>query len=239
MRTPQELDRLRDQAVTLRRQGKSRRQIQETLGIATSTLNQILRGEPLPPERTWPGYEESKRRAAEGLRRHWAAEHPAREATRAAVSAAAAAQIGELTDREIILAGSIAYWCEGAKSKPYRIDEYVRFVNSDPALIRFFLRFLDKAGVSRDRHRYRVHIHESADVDAAVSYWASVTGGAPDRFAKPVIKRHTPRTSRPRDNADYHGCLQVSVLKSSALYRDISGWAHGVMTAKRLGAEPW
>ncbi len=58
------------------------------------------------------------------------------EAARAAISAAAAAQVGELTDREIIVAGAIAYWCEGAKSKPYRIDEQVRFVNSDPALRR-------------------------------------------------------------------------------------------------------
>jgi transcriptional regulator with XRE-family HTH domain len=236
MRTTQELDRLQEQAVTLRRQGKSRREIKEILGIASSTLNQILRGEPLPPERVTPGYAESKRRAAEGLRRYWAAEHPVREAARTAISAAAAAELGELTDREIILAGAIAYWCEGAKSKPYRLDEYVRFVNSDPALIRFFLKFLEKAGVSRDRLRYRVHIHESADVDAALSYWASVTGATPDQFARPVIKRHTPRTSMPRDNTDYQGCLQVSVTKSSGLYRDISGWAHGVMTAKRLGA---
>jgi hypothetical protein len=237
MRTQQELDRLREQAVTLRRQGKSRLQIKEILGIASSTLQQILRGEPLPPERVTPGYAESRRRAAEGIRRYWAAEHPAREAARAAISAAAAAQLGEPTDREIILAGAIAYWCEGSKSKPYRIDEYVRFVNSDPALIRFFLKFLDKAGVSRERLRYRVHIHESADADAAVSYWASVTAATPDRFARSVIKRHTPRTSRPRDNADYHGCLKVSVAKSSALYRDISGWAHGVMTARRLDPE--
>jgi hypothetical protein len=117
MCNPQELDHLREQAILLCRQGKSRRQIKETLGsISNSTLNQILYGEPLPPERTGPGYAESKRRAAEGVRRYWAAQHPAREAARAAISAAAAARIGELTDREIIIAGAIAYWCEGAKS---------------------------------------------------------------------------------------------------------------------------
>jgi hypothetical protein len=238
MRTPQELDHLREQAVTLRRQGKSRRQIKEALGfISNSTLNQILRGEPLPPERAGPSYAESRRLAAEGVRRYWAAENPAREAARAAISAAAAAQIGELTNREIILAGAIAYWCEGAKSKPYRIDEYVRFMNSDPGLVMFFLRFLDKAGVSRQRVRFRVHIHESADVEAATSYWASVTSAAPDQFGRPVIKRHTPRITRRGDNAEYYGCLQVSVAKSSKLYREISGWAHGVMTAERLGRQ--
>lgn len=238
MRTPQELDRLRERAVQLRREGKSRRQIKEALGfISNSTLNQFLRDEPLPPERAGPRYEESRRRAAEGVRRYWAAEHPVREAARSAISAAAAAEIGELTDREIILAGAIAYWCEGAKSKPYRIDEQVRFVNSDPALIKLFINFLDKAGVSRQRLRYRVLIHESADVAAATRYWASVTAVAPDQFARPVIKRHVPRKAAPRDNTDYHGCLQVSVAKSSGLYRDISGWAHGVMTAQRLDPE--
>jgi hypothetical protein len=134
MRSSQELAALREQAVRLRREGKSRREIKKILGfIGNSTLNQLLRDEPLPPERAGPDYAESKARAAEGVRRYWAAEHPAREAVRAAISAAAAAQFGELTDREIIVAGAIAYWCEGAKSKTYRIDEQVRFVNSDPA----------------------------------------------------------------------------------------------------------
>jgi hypothetical protein len=237
MRTPQELDRLREQAVTLRRQGKSRSQIKELLGIASSTLQQVLRGEPLPPERVTPGYAESRRRAAEGLRHYWAAEHPAREAARAAISAAAAAQLGELTDREIILAGAIAYWCEGTKSKPHRIAQGVSFINSDPALIRLFLNFLDKAEVSRQRLRYRVHIHESADADAAARYWASVTAASPDQFNRPVIKHHTPLTLRQDDNKDYHGCLQVSVTRSNSLYRTIAGWAHGVMAARQLGAE--
>lgn len=232
MRTPQELDHLRDQAILLRRQGNSLRQVKETLRLSNSTLNHVLRNEPPPPDRTGPGYTESRARVTAGVRRYWAAERPARETARAAVSAAAAAQLGELTDREIMIAGAIAYWCEGAKSKPYRIDEQVRFINSDPALIRLFLTFLDRAGVSRQRLRCCVHIHESADVEAATQYWARVTGAAPDQFTRPVIKRHTPRTSRPSGNADYHGCLRVSVTKSSTLYREISGWAHGVMTAR-------
>jgi hypothetical protein len=238
MRTREELDRLKEDAVKLRRQGKSRREIKEILGfISNSTLNQILQGEPLPPERAGPRYAESRRRAAGGVERYWAAERAAREAARVAISATAAAQVGELTGREVIIAGALAYWCEGAKSKPYRIDEQVRFMNSDPALIKFFLRLLDQAGVPRQRLRYCVYLHESADLEAAACYWARVTAAAPDQFLRPVIKHHTPRASRPRDNPDYHGCLRVSVTKSSELYRQISGWAHGVMTAKRLGPE--
>ncbi len=238
MRTSQEHDRLREQAVALRREGKSRRQIKEILGITSNaTLNQLLSGEPLPPERTAPTYAESRVRAAAGVRRYWAAERPARETARAAISAAAAAQLGKLTDREILIAGAVAYWCEGAKSKPYRLDEQVRFINSDPAMIKFFLTFLDKAGVARQRLRYCVHIHESGDLVAATRYWAGVAAAAPDQFTKPVIKHHTPRTTTPGGNPDYHGCLLVSVSSSSELYHQISGWANGVMTAKMLGAQ--
>jgi hypothetical protein len=64
-----------------------------------------------------------------------------------------------------------------------------------------------------------------------------MVGGTPDQFLRPVIKRHAPRLSRQGDNEGYHGCLRVSVTKSSGLYREISGWAHGVMTASRRGAE--
>jgi hypothetical protein len=54
MRTLQELDHLRDQAVLLRRQGKSLRQIKEVLGpMSNATLNDALKGQ--PPPRTGPG----------------------------------------------------------------------------------------------------------------------------------------------------------------------------------------
>ena len=62
MRTPQELNRLQEQAVILRREGKSRRQIKQILGpMSNSTLNEALRDEP-PPEWT------RRPKAKDGLR---------------------------------------------------------------------------------------------------------------------------------------------------------------------------
>ena len=101
----------------------------------------------------------------EGTRRYWEAERPAREAERAAVRDAATAEIGPLSEREILIAGAIAYWCEGAKSKPYRRAEQVNFINSDANVIRLFIAFLSLAGVAPQRLRCRVHIHETADIE--------------------------------------------------------------------------
>jgi transposase len=279
MRTPQERERLRHQAVTLRRHGKSLRQIKEILGpMSNATLNDALKGEP-PPEWTrrsrakdelrarardlrgqgkdykaiataldvskstvslWVrdlpiparlSYAECRQRSAEGTRRYWAAERPMRETQRAAVRGAAAGEIGDLTGRELLIAGAIAYWCEGAKSKPHRRSDQVEFINSDPALIRFFLRFLEATGIARTNLRFRIYIHESADVEAAQRFWLDVTEAPAGQFLTPTLKRHNPKTIRKNVGEDYHGCLRIDVHRSADLYRKIEGWVAGIMTA--------
>jgi len=267
----------REQAIALRRAGKSRRQIKEILGIGSNTtMNELLAGEP-PPEWTrrprakddlhvkarrlreqgydynriaaelgvskgtvsawvhdlpWPdrlSYEECRKRAAEGVRRYWEAERPAREAEREAARAAAAAEIGTLTQRELLIAGAVAYWCEGAKSKPHRQQERVYFINGDPKLITFFLRFLDASGIDRAQVRYRIYIHETANVAQAERFWLEVTGADPAQFRNPTLKRHNPKTARSNTGEDYHGCLRIDVQQAAELYRRIEGWARAAI----------
>jgi transcriptional regulator with XRE-family HTH domain len=277
MRTKEELDRLRERSIALRREGKSRTEIQAILGLAgRSTLNEFLRGVP-PPDWTrrpnakddlrdkarqlrakglnynqitarlgvskssvslWvrdlptpPGlsYEENRRRSAEGARQYWEKERRVRQAHQADERIAAAAEIGELTPREILIAGAVAYWCEGAKSKPHRQQYCVAFMNSDPGLIRLFLRFLDAAGIPRSDLVFTVCIHESGDVAAAQQFWLKVTQASSEQFNKPSLKRHNPTTTRKNVGEDYHGCLRVGVHQSSVLVRKIEGWAQAIV----------
>src|ERR1700733_11476032 len=279
MRTKQELELLRERAATLRRAGKSLRQIKEILGpMSNVTLHHALRGVP-PPDWTrrpnakdelrakarelraqgldyeeiaaalgvakgsvslWVrdlprparlSYAECRKRSAEGAQRYWEAERPVRGARRASARAAAAAQIGDVTDRELLIAGAIAYWCEGAKSKPHRPSERVIFTNSDPSLIRFFLRFLEAGGTAAENLAFRIYIHESADARSAEIFWLKVTGAQPDQFLTPALKRHNPKTVRKNVGDDYHGCLRIEVRQGSDLYRKIEGWAEAIMGA--------
>ena len=272
-----EFSQLREQAIALRRAGKSRREIKELLGITSNwTLNESLEGEPPLPQNFRPNakdyvrakaralreqglsynqiaaelgvskssvslwvrdlprpeplsYEAFQERHVAGVRRWWASERQVREARRVADRAAAANEIGDLNDREIIIAGAIAYWCEGAKNKPDRRYDRVVFTNSDPGLSVLFLRFLDTAGIGRDRLIYQVQIHESADVRTAQEFWLSVTGADPAQFRRPTLKRHNPRTVRTNTGEDYHGCLRIEVRRSTGLYRKIEGWAAAAM----------
>ena len=225
---PRAKDDVRAKARALREQGLDYNRIAAELGVSKSSISLWVRDIPRPERLS---YEECRKRGAEGVRRYWVKERPIREAQREAVRAAAAAEIGALTDREILITGAIAYWCEGAKNKPYLRQDRVIFTNSDPMLITFFMRFLEIAGISPDRLIYRVHIHETADVEAAQKYWLQVTGAKPDQFRRTVLKRHNPVTVRKNVGDMYHGCLRIDVRTSAVLYRKIEGWVQAAVSS--------
>ena len=227
-RRPRAKDELRARARELRRQGMDYEQIVAALDVAKGSVSHWVRDLPIPARLS---YAKRSGRSVDGVRRYWATERPAREARRSAVVKAAVAQAGDLTDRELLIAGAIAYWCEGSKSKPHRRDNHVSFINSDPALIRFFLRFLDTAGVPRTSLTYRVYIHQSADIAAAQIFWIKVTGADPEQFRRPTLKRHNPKTLRKNVGEDYHGCLRIDVARSAVLYLKIEGWAAAAMSS--------
>ncbi len=225
---PNAKDDLRAKARELRGQGLDYEEIAAALGVAKSSVSLWVRDLATPARLS---YAECRKRSAEGARRYWEAERPVREARRAAVREAAAAEIGELTKREILIAGAIAYWCEGAKNKPYRRSDRVIFTNSDPALIQFFLRFLTAAGTPQENLTFQVYIHENADVRSAELFWLNVTGARPEQFRRASLKRHNPKTVRKNVGDDYRGCLRIDVRRSTGLYRRIEGWAQAIVSS--------
>ncbi len=226
-RRPRAKDDLHAKARQLRAKGYTYVEIATELGVSKSSVSLWTRDMARVGRIS---YQEIRERNAAGVSAFWVAESPRREARRRAISEAAAAQIGSLTDREVIIGGAIAYWSEGAKNKPYRYcSNEVQFINSDPKMISFFLRFLAVVGVERERVYCRISIHESADIEGAQRFWARVTELPAEQFRRPTLKRHNPKTIRKNTGADYHGCLIIRVRKASDLYRQIEGWASAVM----------
>lgn len=224
-------DKLKPKAIELRRQGWTYDEIAESLNISKSTCSLWLRGLPRPPRK---GHTPER---LEAMRRnYWEPLHLAREQERKESKLAACREIGELDELQTLMAGALAYWCEGTKDKNYRRSEFVAFINSDPALITLFLRFLRVAGVSAGRIQYRLHIHETADLARATAYWADLADVPTDWFRKPVIKRHKPKTNRRNLADEYKGCLLVTVRQSADLYRRIEGWAYGAMLGQEAAS---
>lgn len=231
---PNAKDELRERAVALRLEGRSYREITELLGVSKGTLSSWLRDVPLTEEQreVLDGRQrEASRRGAASLR----ANRLRREQR---IWSEARGDIAEVSGRELFLVGVVAYWSEGAKSKPWRPGEQVALVNSDADVIRVFLAWLRLLGVTEDDLTFRVAIHQSADVAAAVTYWSDVVGVPEGRFSRTTLKRHNPKTVRRNVGQGYHGCLTIGVRRSTDLNRRIAGWWQAIV-ASVLAGNPW
>ncbi|MFJ8363024.1 helix-turn-helix domain-containing protein [Streptomyces sp. NPDC093984] len=219
---PQAKDDPRERARELRKQGWTYNQIQAELGCSKSSVSLWVRDLPAPERERRTDMTPARR----GARR--AAED--RAAARAELTDTASNEIGPLTARELFLIGVGLYWSEGAKAKP-GTHRRVIFVNSDPNMIKLFLAWLDLLGVAKERRRFSVNIHESADIAKAEAYWAGLVGIEVHDLLKTSLKRHNPRTNRTNTGEGYFGCLRVAVLRSADLHRRIEGWWYGIVGA--------
>ncbi|MFD4409715.1 hypothetical protein [Streptomyces sp. NPDC058475] len=231
-RRPNAKDGLRDRARELRLQGRTYDQIQVELGCSKSSISLWVRDLPKPDRKR------TTEEASAIAKRGWEATMRQRQEERQQTKQAAAEEIGTVSDRELFLVGVGLYWAEGAKDKPYDRRENVTFVNSDPAMIRVFLAWLDLLGVERERLRYCVMIHESADVAGAERYWADLVGADRSAFHKTTLKKHNPKTVRKNTGDSYRGCLTIKVRQSAELYRRIEGWWYGIVLSARGADQP-
>ncbi|MDX2563800.1 hypothetical protein PV371_29710 [Streptomyces sp. TX20-6-3] len=226
-RRPNAKDDLRDRARELRLQGMTYDQIQVELGCSKSSISLWVRDLPKVDHRT------PAEQGREAALKRWAHEGPLREAARDAAIREAQEAVGALSERELFLTGVALYWAEGSKSKPYRRDEAVTFINSDPGVIGVYLAWLDLLQIPRERLRFRVMIHESADVSGAEEYWADLVGTPRPQLQKTTLKKHNPKTVRKNTGPDYRGCLIIRVSAGCHLYRRIEGTWYGIVGATR------
>ncbi|MGV9940361.1 hypothetical protein [Streptomyces sp. NPDC003401] len=230
---PRAKDDLRAKARELRLQGWTYDQIQVELGCSKSSISLWVRDLPKPERR------DAAEQARLACRKRWEHELAVRDEKRRQTKAAAANEIGTMTARDLFLVGVALYWAEGSKDKLYARRESVQFVNSDPGVIRVYLAWLDLLGVSRERLRFTVMIHENADVTGAEEYWADLVGVDRAVFYKTTLKRHNPKTVRKNVGENYRGCLVIRVLQGAELYRRIEGWWSGIVdSAVRDHAPP-
>ncbi|PZG80387.1 hypothetical protein C1I97_35940 [Streptomyces sp. NTH33] len=222
-RRPNAKDGLRDKARELRLQGWTYDRIQVELGCSKSSISLWVRDLPKPERR------DPSEQAKLAARKRWEHELAVRDQARQQTKAAAAQEVGEMSDRDLFMAGVALYWAEGTKDKPYGRRETVIFVNSDPGVVQLYLAWLSLLDVEAERLQYRVMIHMTADVEAAKHYWADLVGVDAATFQRTTIKKHNPKTVRKNVGENYRGCLVIRVSQGAELYRRIEGWWNGMV----------
>lgn len=223
----------RAQAIELRRQGITYQEIIQHLGVAKSTVWRWFKAEGLvetQPQRLTELKRIAQRKASAVVKER-------RIAQTQAIMGKASREIGSISRRDLWLLGLALYWAEGAKQKPHNVSVGVILVNSDPAVIRLFVRWLqDVCGVTSDRIGYEMYLHETANGEQARVYWAEELGLPIESLSRIRWKHHRPATHRTNIGDSYHGLIRVRVTRSSALNRRITGWIAGINHALGSGA---
>jgi hypothetical protein len=108
----------------------------------------------------------------------------------------------ELNNKHQMIICAVLFWCEGGKD----VRGGIQFINSDPIMIRLFLKLLREAfGVEEEKFRALVHLHDYHDKDTTLKYWSDITRIPLSRFYKPYRKPNTGKNY----HEGYRGCVSI------------------------------
>ena len=119
------------------------------------------------------------------------------------------------------MGGCLLYWAEGAKAR-----NGVCFVNSDPMMLRYFLRFLRECfdlGTASFTIRLNVYLEEGRPIEAIEDHWLSLLDLPRSCLRGHTINHFPTSTSGRKKNRLPFGVCSLKVLKSTWLVQHIFG----------------
>lgn len=208
----------KEKAIALRKQGCSIKEVAQKMNIAKSTSSLWLREVELNKK----AQKRLKNRKIFGQYKARKTVEKKREERekRYALWAKEVLQKTSKTKNSMQLYCAILYWAEGGKFT----DTHLEFTNSDPQMIRFFLKLLRKGfNINEEKLKANIHLHEYHNELKQKRFWCNVTKVPFSQFNKSYLKPHTRKRIRP----NYSGCVRICYYsadvarKIKALYSNI------------------
>jgi DNA-binding transcriptional ArsR family regulator len=187
------------QALHLRNQGYSYTDIAKKTGLSKSTISYHLANVPYTPN------QEVRERVGRARVRAYQTKHRQKMDSFTQAHLVATSRVGVLTERDILMVGIGLYAGEGSKA-----DGIVRLVNTDERIVRFFIRWLQGMGLSRNNMMVRVHAYPETDIRKAERHWLSVLKIPPCNLQKSYIDTRKNKAAR-KTGIHEHGTAHVTV----------------------------
>ena len=93
-------------------------------------------------------------------------------------------------EEKLKIAGLMIYWAEGAKISTKRRSCTVDLANSNPEMIRLFLKFLREiCRVDENRLRVFLYCYADQDIEGIKSFWSNTTKISLDQFTRPYVRQ--------------------------------------------------
>jgi predicted transcriptional regulator len=214
------------ETVRLRKKGKSYREIAKSVGVSKNSVSRWCKNLVVPSKAKKIIEEKIKhnKHFFESYNKH---KHEIVQLENKEIIKNAIKQVSSLTKRELMLIGAALYWGEGYKRQDKISSPCVRFVNSDPAMIKLFLKFLHEIMlIPKEKIRADIRIHPNIKKKITVNFWSRITNIKKAGFK---ITRQISRLSqgkRPKHSLPY-GTLSITVNSRKDFFR-IKGWINGL-----------
>lgn len=227
---------LKEKAISLRKAGLSYSEILKQIPVAKSTLSLWLRSVGLSNKQ--------KQRLTEkklaSMRRGSIAKKNQRIQLSEKIKKESRAEIKSVNKKELLLIGAALYWAEGSKEKEHNISQGIIFSNSDPFMIKLFLKWLKEiVKIKINDISPEIYIHENSknNIKKVIKYWSRIINISDTEFRHIYFKKNKISTKRKNIDRNYYGLLRIRVRKSTNLNRKISGWIEGILV--NCGVVQW
>src|SRR3989344_8186656 len=228
------MNELRASAFRLRLAGKSYNEIHAALGVPKSTLSGWFKHVVLSDVARIRLASRTRLGSATLIKRNKMQTHKAEQRARE-IHASAKAKIPALTKRDLLIIGAVLYWAEGYKrlhvrDGKERMSHVISFVNSDPIMVKVFVRFLREAlTVPADEIHLTMRLYPHINEENTREYWMKITGLSKSHFQRTTnMVSGASKGRRPYNRLPY-GTLQVAVY-DTAQFHHLLGLIEGVQS---------
>lgn len=215
----------RKKAKKLRQKGESLKKIAKKLNVSPASVHKWCQNIKLThqqrkklDQRTFNALQEGRKKIAQNQRQKRLKEI-------SELKTKGIKDIGNLTKKEFFIAGVALYWAEGFKK-----DSRLGFANSDPKMIRLFLKWLiNICEVPKKEIRLRVglNISHKNRLKEVEDYWSKITNIPLSRFQKAFFQKFKWKKEFKKPE-DYFGVLRIRANGQRKLFRKIHGWIEGL-----------
>lgn len=171
----------KQRAILMRKKGMSYSQIKEKLDISKSTLSGWLYDMPLSQKRIRELQADSPIR----IEKYRNTMRMKRENRLEGVYEKVSKDIGDFSKRELFLLGLFLYWGEGTKAQ----KGSVALTNTNPAMLKFFLKWLNLFGVDSKRLKVKLHLYSDMNIKESLDFWSKELKIPISQFRKSYIKK--------------------------------------------------
>ncbi|MBU2592411.1 hypothetical protein KKD61_03045 [Patescibacteria group bacterium] len=127
-------------------------------------------------------------------------------------------QVGNLSQRDRLIAGVALYLGDGAKG-----DQEVNFSNTNPNIIKFMIAWLREFGpVDEADLRGQIWIHDNQNEKKARRFWSNITKIPVNQFRKSYVSKNKVNSNKIRKNINRHGVFSIRISRVN-LQRRLKG----------------